>query len=202
MRAIIMTLLVSLLPACAWAGKKENPPDTRAIMALMGRFSSAHGCPVGAEKVLTSGHVIDLRPFDTGIPLYPYQFSNGFGEAGVVRPIMAAGDTDVGLMEPAAPLTNFFTLAEGPPVPGESLWFVGYNYGSRSAALAEEVFRVTVVRVVANHIIMSDGGPAGSSGSCVLDVFGRVVGINEGWIAVGGGGAKVGIAVGVWNSTP
>jgi len=77
------------------------------------------------------------------------------------------------------------------------LYFLGYDWSNKKVALAEDVVEVKLLRIVALHLIYTPSGKPGSSGSCVVNEAGEVVGINEGGFETDDGG-EAGLAVGIW----
>src|SRR5262245_19870347 len=71
---LAVVIPMALVAACVPASSRiEAPaaPDTSGVLRLVGRFSSAHACPISESLALTSAHVTDLRPFDRGMPAFP-----------------------------------------------------------------------------------------------------------------------------------
>lgn len=196
----------ALLPlAFSFAGCLVHPsepkipaPDTRAILQLIGRWGAAHACPIAEDSALTAAHVVDVRPFDKEVPLYPQLWTNGYGETGALQAVKAQQQLDGATLEPEEPFAHFYSIADKAPEPGEWVWFVGYDFEKRDQAFTEHVFKVRVLRVVAHHLILSEAGKPGSSGSCVLNAKGEVVGVNTGGMVLEDH-REVGMAVGVWR---
>src|SRR5690349_8340059 len=82
-------------------------PDTSAILRLIGRFGSAHACPIAADVALTAAHVSDMRPFDKEVPLWPARFEGG-GATGVVDATKVWPETDLGTMKPRRPFVRWY----------------------------------------------------------------------------------------------
>lgn len=174
MRRWLLLIVVSLLPVAGYAGD-EPGPDMRAVLALVGRFMLAHACPVSATEALTCGHVVDPRPFDQGVGLSPYWWSNERGDGGNVTPQSVVAQADLALLSGSFP--NWYERATAAPAVGDRVWFVGYELNGRRF-LEPRIIEARVQRVVANHVVYSPGGQPGSSGSCVLNERAEVVAIH------------------------
>ena len=171
-------------------------PDTAAILRLSGRNSFAHACPISAELAITNAHVVDK---DKDEPLQPVSWS-ALGENGLATAVTAARFRDTAEIKPQRnTFPRWYPVAKVPPVEGERVWFIGYDWRSRKSAFAERVFAVKVVRVVGSVVVMYPAGTPGSSGSCVLNGKGEVVAINSGAVMVKDGDETAGVAVGIWG---
>jgi S1-C subfamily serine protease len=173
-------------------------PDTSGILRLGGRFTFAHACPI-EDLVLTSGHVVDARPFEPEVPLLPYRYSDGAGNAGVVAPLSTERCSDLAVMavRPGQVVRPYLRASEAPQI-GERVWYIGYDWSGKGKAFAEKVIDAKVIRIVAGHLILDEAGEVGSSGSCVLNQAGEVVAINSFGRQVGVGEEVEGV-VGVWG---
>lgn len=175
---------------------------TRATLRLVGRFSAAHACPIGPRQALTNGHVVDLRPFDPGVPPFPYAWSDGAGGAGFLVPSIGGLERarDLAKVEPLGPgsFQHYLPLAQSEPKPGDRVYLLGYDWRNRKTAMDDDVIEARVTRVVALHVLFTPSGQPGSSGSCLVNEAGEVVAINEGGYETDAG-ETVGLAVGVWG---
>jgi hypothetical protein len=198
-RVLVLALLAS---GCALNPRPTAPststPDLTGVMKLFGRFSSAHACPVGERMAVTNAHVSDLRPFDRDFPLYPFRWSDDSGHSGVVDSTLVERSSDLAILVPVDEETfpRYYKVAQTAPAVGDRVWFLGYSWKTAKEAYSTRVITGTILRIVADHIVISEAGEPGSSGSCVLNANGEVVAINA-WRTEIGTDA-VGIAVGVW----
>src|SRR3990167_2042775 len=108
----LLTAALLLLATSLSAG--EQVPNTGNILSLFGRFTFAHGCPIAADRVLTNAHVLDLRPFDREMPLFPYRFQSDTQE-GLVIGMGASVREDLAWAVPTPPLSFFYPLASNAP---------------------------------------------------------------------------------------
>lgn len=193
MKRAIFVLLLLASPAFA-----EDQPDVSGILHLVGRFSSAHACPVAAGLAFTSAHVVDPRPFEADVALVPFRYSTDAGGEGILTPESSRGGEDLATASLTPPVTRFYPIADRPPGFAENVWFIGYDFRGQRDAFATRVFRTRVLRVVAGLVVLKDEPPEGSSGSCVLNAKGEVVAIIDFGLGLADGRA-IGGAVGVWG---
>lgn len=199
-----MPLLAVLCGSCclrtAQVSIPETLPDMSAVMAVTGRFGWAEACPVGPTTVLTSAHVIDLRPFDNDVPLVPLRWEDQDGHAGMLKPAGVFAERDLAIMTPSeGQLQHWFIIAEHAPSNGEPLWFVGWDY-RKNKGLSPRVWRANLLRIRAGTLVYSEPGEPGSSGSCILNAEGRVVGIVRGWASMHNDG-RVGTGVAIYGES-
>lgn len=204
-RAAVLACAVLMAVGCtsgSWAAQPQGQQSLDYVLRLIGRHASAHACAVGPRLALTSGHVIDPRPFDRDVPLTPYGWSDGLTGSGWLSPLSVEIARDLGRMEPLKKDDTFphvLPVAQVAPQPGARVWFLGYKFNSPKDVMSEERIESHVTRIVANHVFYAPSGHPGSSGSCVLNDAGEVVGIVEGGFGTEDKDAEGGFAVGVWG---
>lgn len=177
------------------SGSVEVAPDTSAVLHLVGQEHVAQACPIGPERALTNAHVVKgARPDEQWKP-YSWHTSQGLGLAGAVR---VARWRDLAEVIPTGgTFPRWYPVAATPPLPGERVWFVGYDWRDRPRAFTPRIFPAIVERVEGPLLILFPAGTPGSSGSCVLNTRGEVVAINAAGKDIEDG-TVVGVAVGVW----
>lgn len=209
--------MIAALVALLLAPPAAETALLRGSLRLIGRFSTAHACPIEPRLALTNGHVIDQRPFDESVKPFPYAWSDGTGASGFLVPLELERARDLARVAPLREgdvFPNPLPLAARAPSPGERLKFLGYDWGTKKSAMADEVVEVKVTRVVALHVLFYPSGQPGSSGSCLVNEAGEVVAINEGgyetdaeadmmplmkWLRKLAKDNEAGLAVGVWG---
>lgn len=192
-------LLLSLL-ICASLTNEHlcAAPDTSGVVQLVGRFAAGHACPIGAERALTSAHVVDLRPFEGSVDLFPYRWQSK-GVSGVTSGGAVSLSADLAEIRPNRPFPVVYGVAKNPPSPGDRVWIQGYDFRKGKDAYGPRIWEVKVLRVIAGHIIMDRAADEGTSGSCVFNASGEVVGILNWGVRVHNGD-EVGVAAGIWGS--
>ena len=203
MRIAVAALILVLLMGCAHVGvQRQEPtaPDMDAILRVIGRFSTAHACPVSADLALTSAHVTDVRPFDRMMPAFPAAWSDGAGRDGWLTPLRVEIARDLALMQSDRPFARWYVVAAVGPAVGDRLWTLGYDWRRRPTMYGPRLHDVRVLRVVARTVVFEPEIQPGASGACVLNVAGEVVAVN---VAVhrAEDERSVGVAVGVWGET-
>lgn len=195
--ALVLLAVPVAAPTPAEAEEKPKPPaETAQVLAMMGRFTSGHGCPVTPTLALTASHMTDVTPFGFRTTPAAYRWSMLNAE-GSVEPIGKVSSADLGVVETDVPFPAWNKAAIAAPAVGDYLWLVGYDWDNKEKGYAAEVIRVRVTRVVAGHVIYHPAGKPGSSGSCVWNQDGQVVAINVWGQDVGTD--EVGIGVGIWR---
>lgn len=167
-------------------------PDLSGAVQLIGKGSMAHACPVGEQRLLTAAHV-GQRGSD---PRF-YRFQQG-PVTGTTTDVSVWQDTDLAEMKTDRPMPIQYPLAVNPPLPETHLWIRGYDFRKGKDMLAPRDWEVTVIRTVAGHIVFKPTIDFGTSGSCVLNSLGEVVGIVSMGIRAQND-MEVGVAVGVWG---
>jgi len=150
------------------------------VLRLIGRFSTAHACPYGDGRyALTAAHVIDPRPFDLSVPAFAVRWSDGDGHSGVAEPVVIFRSSDLAVIEreDRQPFSRAYPLARAKPFSGDKVFILAYDQDSKVAALSPHLVEGSVLRVVADNLILDENSKPGSSGGCVLNDKGEIVGI-------------------------
>lgn len=203
-----LALIVLAAVACwcgsapgSWAAQPAAVESlTRTTLRLIGRFNAGHACVLGPRFALTNAHVVDQRPFDQSVALSPFSWSDGDGHAGFLVPVSTERIRDLGTLQPlreADVFPHYLPVAAEAPKPGDRVYFLGYDWGSKKAAMGPDVVEARVTRIVALHVLFVPSGKPGSSGSCLVNEAGEVVAINEGGFDTDDG--EAGISIGVWG---
>lgn len=155
----------------------------------------------GQTAILTNGHVVDPRPLDTNAPALPVCWSDERGNEGLASPIWIDRYRDLAILEVRRGLPGtVFPLATERPATGAPTWTLGYDFSSRSRALAPRVVHADIVRTVAGLVVLDRSADEGSSGGCVLDADGHALALSSWAIGVGyKDGERVSAAVGLWG---
>lgn len=204
---MLLIILASVALWCgsapgSWAAQPQGQQSLDYVLRLIGRYSAAHACPVEPRVALTSGHVIDPRPFERDVRLTPYGWSDGLTGSGWLMPLDVEGARDLGRMEPLGKddiFPHVLPVAASAPLPGARVWFLGYSFNNPKNVMSEERIEAHVTRIVANHVFYVPSGHEGSSGSCVLNDAGEVVAIVEGGFGTNDKDQEGGIGVGVYG---
>jgi hypothetical protein len=166
--------------AAAGVYADNDPPegvDTDAMLALIGRHSVAHACPVSENMALTAAHVIDLKWYDPDFALVPYRFQNEYGEDGLAIPRYVVTSSDFGFVELQQPVSHFFPVATSAPNIGDMVWWVEFELRNKKEAFFQNVRSAKIVNVVAGTIYTDRSPMPGASGGCLLNESNEVLGV-------------------------
>lgn len=175
---------------------------TDLVITVMGRHvAGCHACPVGPSRALTAAHCVDPSPLDPDVPFETLWGESPNGWAGELEAVNGIRGMDLATLRPAdTPFASWYTRRVGPPPRGEAVTVVGFSRDKRDP-LGRRVVRGEVTSAVAHHLALSAFAGFGSSGGCVLDSRGELVGIVSAAMAVGKGVDEkyATVAVGVWR---
>lgn len=197
-RLVALFLLVVAPPLAADKPKKSSVPNAGHIVSLMGRFSVAHGCPVGPRRIITNAHVVDPEPFDRDAPALPQRYENAETQ-GVFTPDWISASTDLAAGTTSNEIPYYYTVASHGPQVGEDVWWIGYSWQNRRRIFERILFTGEVSRVVAGSIVIDAETPQGSSGSCILNAAGEVYGVMAWSMKTADETESAAIGVGVWG---
>ena len=188
-----MGKLVVLLVALAVAVPVAKEPDASYVMRLISYYGIAHGCPISSTTLLTSRHVA-TRERSTGLQAIPMIWADGRGETGSAWMLDYDVRRDLALMRLEPPVTQWYALAPQPPVIGERVMMAGFNL---SGEMEPKVIHAKVTNVIGAHVVLSEKGLPGFSGTCVLNAQNEVIGIFQWAIGPPGEPPRSGVAGGV-----
>jgi V8-like Glu-specific endopeptidase len=203
MKQALLALVLLAVPS--YADNDSIRPDETRVLNLMGRFLWGHACMVAPGWALTNAHIADLMPFDASVPLFGLRFATTDDRyQGYMHPFRASTIDDlaigslVDLNEVAMAGPVPYTLAEQAPTPGETLYWVGYDWKRRKNVADRLHLNARVLRVVAGHVFMDRTTYPGSSGSCVLNENGELVGLVTGAMSTNDRGSSA-VITGLWG---
>lgn len=151
------------------------PPNLSGVVSVSHRFSMAHACPVSADLAITNAHVVDPFPTQKDAPFIRSRWNGGYLDV-----LSASWSEDLALYARADgsdPFPMFYPLAVSAPAPGEQVWWGAYDWAKPGKALRFRVYSGRVVEVRAGIFSLDTETPGGSSGGCVLNAAGEVVGV-------------------------
>ncbi len=190
-------VFAALFFSCATQTVTRTKPwvDTSAIPVMSTELGFGHGCPVSEHLMLTAKHFVARRTVDGSGFFFMPRWSDGYNNRGVLEYVRNVSSADMTVLRSVAPLDRWFHIAKKAPRVGSEVLLVGYNF--ETLALYRTIVVAKITAVKAGHLIFDDTPGPGSSGSCVLNRAGEVVGIN-----VSGGETEkgtMGFAVSVWG---
>ncbi len=194
-----LTCMLTFGLLCGESSAGQPAPDTSAVLSVIGRFDMAHACPVAEDRALTNAHVLDIRPFDPSTPLVIHRFSTSDRAVeGILEPVFVSVIEDIGLAIPRnTKFQRFYPIAAAAPQPGDRVWWLMYDWSSRRNMFVDKVVSGKVLRTVAGNIVIDTPTQEGSSGGCILNADGQVVGLVA-W-GVGDQNTEVTVGVGVYG---
>jgi trypsin-like peptidase len=197
--------LILLLAGCAHSKalstQHGQEPNLDGVVQLIGRFGIASACPFGDGRyALTAAHVVDVRPFDQGVPLYGARWSDGYGGSGLAEPVFVFLESDLAVIMRAdgKPWEHPYQLAQSAPEPDARVYIRGYDKSGKRKAFGPKTTRGKVLRRVADNLILDEDSLTGSSGGCVLNEAGEILSTVAWGPDMPDG--PVGISPGVWAS--
>ncbi len=203
-RGRLVLVLALLLTGCALHHGPSSPsastPDLGAVLRLSTRFGLAHACPISANAALTSAHVVDPKPLDPESPLIHAMWSDGHGRSGLALSLRLVAARDLAKLVPPQNegFPAFYPLALKAPAVGSRVHYLAYDWRTGSKGGADREVHTTVLRVVAETVFYREAATAGSSGGCLLNDAGEIVGVIDAAYPTEDHGA-VGTAVAAWG---
>lgn len=149
--------------------------DYNSVLRLIGVWTAGHACPVTEHLALTAVHV---AYDDDGKPR-SYRFSTRDGVEGTATAVWKSPYADLAMLYTESRLREY-SIAEDAPAPGDALSLLGFDWRKNENAYGERVWQGKLFRTRAGHLIFEQPGEGGSSGSCVFNAAGEVIGINVG----------------------
>lgn len=180
------------------ADKIPDPPDASRILSLIGPDSMGSACPISPDTAFTAGHVSGSTNAFGVSGSNNYRAENGAGWSGFVEAAHTSAWEDAGALRPSdSPPFDPLELAYRKPEPGERVYWIGFDWRTRKRAFERRLFTGKVQRVIAGSIILDTPTTPGSSGSCLLDQSGKVVGVIV-WTVGLDDQSEVAVAVGLF----
>lgn len=196
---VLLIVLAAVTMFCGSApGSWADSHNLGNVLRLIGKDNAAHACPTSPIEALTNAHVARRHKQNGDVEWLNYIWSVG-SVMGFLRPKSEDEYRDLAKVEPVGSrFPAWYQIAASEPKVGDKVYLLGYDWSKAKKAMADDEIEAKVTRIVAGHIQFVPSGVGGSSGSCLLNERGEVVGINEGsWPTDDGIG---GMAVGVWRS--
>ncbi len=174
---IVIFALITLIGFADQIGTPKVGPDGGKILRVTGRGGMGHACPIAPDVVLTAAHNIDPEPYDATVGLVALRFAAiNRSSKGMLIPVVVSQAEDLGIMTTEEKL-QFYPIAPKQPEPGDQLWWAAYKLDRQKDAGIPVLHTGRVNAVYAGLIIMDESAIDGSSGSCMLNEKGEVVGI-------------------------
>jgi hypothetical protein len=151
-------------------------PDLTRILRLTGRWSMASGCPITPSVVATNQHVVSMLP-SSDIDNIPYITSSDSDPTpNLFVPVVGLKYADIafGVLDRDV---KPYPISKAAPVAGERVWWTGYDFRKGDTFMDTRVFSGHVIRIVGGLLVIDGETVQGTSGSCILDAHGEVVGI-------------------------
>ncbi len=170
-----LLLILFALSGCSnCAGKKDLDPEMihrrdRSV-ALIGFNTMGHGCPVGGY-IFTATHVIDK--------VHGVNWSDQYGNSGHAVKNATSRFSDLARMtiDPDYDLPIQNALKLNVSEVGDDVYWFEYDWRTGKNTLRESFRSAKVLRVVANHVVISAKPVSGASGGCLFAEGGSVIGV-------------------------
>jgi hypothetical protein len=163
----------------------------RGVVSLYSEFGMGHACPT-TRGVFTAGHVVRYHPWDYNYGVKNFTWQDGWGSSGVAYGGTFRTDRDIGKVElEGRPLRPPYEIAD--PKVGEEVWWQDFSWEKDSWGMSVESSG-KILHIIGDIIIFDTVPRAGASGGCLLNVWGKVVGIVVWGLPVEGDGTPNGAA--------
>ena len=168
--------------------------DPTGLVSLFSPRGMGRGCPISETHMLTARHLA-VHETSWGPPSpVSVVWSDGTGASGSAWTIDYDLRRDLALMQSDVPFGRPYPIASEPPAIGDEVLIAGYEFGRKFEL---RVLKARILNMVAQHLILSEAGESGFSGSCVLNAQHEIVAIFH-W-GVNYGGRSRGVASSVWG---
>ena len=206
-----LIVIGALLSACACfqpceAAPKLTPVEDAAskyIVAVGGKKSFGHACPISKTEALTAEHVSTITRFNGTQVIFPLIWSDTEGGHGTVMEFMSDSRRDLSYVRvDEGEFARFFTVAKSEPMVGSHVLIVGFDF---KKGIIPRLVWARVLNITAGVLTYDDTPGPGSSGSCVLNEQGEVVAINIGQFNIDNYSKPVGLGhliTGEWAAFP
>jgi len=155
------------------------PLDTDPTLAISTADGGiAHACAVDGF-IITARHVV----VDEAAKRYvrDLAWSDGFGNDGFASVVAVSPAVDLAILVVVGDHQPKY-LPSGVVKPGDEVFWFEYDFRTQANALRARRRLATVLRIVAQQIILDSVPVGGASGTCLLNTRGEVVGIvTAGW---------------------
>lgn len=197
MKIAILNALVAAFLFLTWPSKVVGEPipfNPNGVVAMVNAdgLKFAHGCPISSHRMLTAEHVAAIER--------PWSWQGPPGWSGVVEVETIDGVRELASMVSEEEGQSFpisYSISPTEPSIGDTLWMVGF--GDIETPLAPAVKAVKVTSVAAGYIFTKGTAGPGSSGSCLFNRKGEVVGINIATIGTQYGMGTLVLSKGNWG---
>lgn len=152
--------------------------SARAVVALMSKqYYMGHGCPVSPHVLLTADHM-NVMTTPMGEVRQPLTWGDLDGHKGVAMPLDFTPFLDLAAMYSWTPFPASVEVAASLPSVGERVWVVNFDHTKRFSFLIDKVIPARIAGYRSYYIQYDKDTRGGSSGSCLLNDEGKVVGIH------------------------
>lgn len=142
--------------------------------------SLGHACPISAYEALTAWHVVVQAQPSRGVDPAPLTWESvDHQQQGTLTWRWADVRRDLVLVVSDTPFPRWVLPADRAPRVGSKVKVTGYDWESVGLPSVERLYEVS--GFLPGRLLLRKAPGPGSSGSCVIDDSGRLVGIREGF---------------------
>lgn len=189
----LLTLACASSQSVTASARVTVMPSVDDVVRVIGATGFAHACSLKGGRLATNRHVIEN--------MWTLRWSDGSGNEGTAEVEIQSPSADLAILHiTSGKPSHEYPVATQRPAIGDRVVLRGYRYDGRKNVLSERRVETKVSQVEAGHIVYEQSGFSGSSGSCVFNAAGEVIGINAWAIPTETRGEDVGLAVGLWGA--
>lgn len=172
--ALWMATIFSVVACTQCASRIAKTPEVRPLVpldvTLFTPLGFGRGCPVNGV-ILTARHVVEPKYGETPLDA---SWGDRLGHSGFAKTLMVNSAADMALLQPKGPVVPQ-QLPMGEVT--ERVYFFSYTYTAGPNVFKSEGHWATILHRTARHAMLDIEPTEGSSGGCLFNERGEVIGV-------------------------